>query len=91
MLTHFVEHGVLLQVVKCDLGNSVIEFNRHVISGQGIKPLVFNVEAIVNAPRPENVKQLQSYLGAVNYYLKFNPMLSDVTEPLRNLLHNNVQ
>ena len=50
-----------------------------------------NVEAFVNAPRPENNKQLQSYLGAVNYYLPFISMLSDVTEPLTYLLHNNVQ
>ena len=90
-LTRFVEHDVLLQVAKCDLCKSEIEFNGHVISDEGIKPLVSNAEAIVNAPRSENVKQLQSYLGAVNYHLQFIPMLSDVTEPLKNLLHNNAQ
>ena len=82
---------MLLQEVKCDLGKSEIEFNGHVIPDQSIKPLVSNVEAIVNAPRSENFKQLQSHLGVVNYYLRFIPMLTDVTEPLRNLLHNNVQ
>ena len=32
VLTHFVEHIMLLQVAKCDLGKSETEFNGHVIS-----------------------------------------------------------
>lgn len=44
------------------------------------------VEAILQAPRPENVSQLRSYLGLVNYYHKFLPNLAMTLHPLNVLL-----
>ena len=35
---------------------------------------------------PENLKQLQSFLGIVNHYRKFVPLLADLSEPLNCLL-----
>lgn len=37
---------------------------------------------MLNAPHPQNVSQLQSYIGLVNYYHKFLPNLSTVLHPL---------
>ena len=37
-------------------------------------------------PTPTNVKELQSYLGSVNYLSKFIQYLSDVRRPLQELL-----
>ena len=53
-----------------------IEFLGHVISCKGVHPSRAKVEAIRDFPRPENVKQLRSLLGLVNYYGKFVPQLS---------------
>ena len=44
------------------------------------------IEAVVNAPRPENVSQLRSFLGLVNYYNRFLPNASTVLHPLHQLL-----
>ena len=85
VLTPFIEHGVLLQVAKCYLGKSEMEFNGHVMSDQGIKSLVPKIEAIFKAHRPENVKQLQSYIGEVNYYLRCIPMLSNAGLPAHTI------
>ena len=52
VLERFVKHGVLLKPVKCFLGQTEIEFNGHMISGQGIKPLASNVKIIMNAKKP---------------------------------------
>ena len=41
-------------------------------------------------PKPENIKQLQSYLGMVNYLTKFFPKLTSMTKPLRILLKKDI-
>ena len=42
-------------------------------------------------PNPSNVKELQRFLGMINYLGKFILNLSDETAPLRKLLEKNVQ
>ena len=40
-------------------------------------------------PAPTNVTELQSFLGSVNYLWKFIPYLSDLRQPLQELLKSN--
>ena len=42
-------------------------------------------EAVVSAPRPENVLQLRSFLGLVNYYNRFLPNASTLLHPFHQL------
>eukprot|EP00731_Ephydatia_muelleri_P000822 Em0001g822a len=42
--------------------------------------------AIEDAPRPQNVGQLRSFLGLLNYYGKFLPNMADILAPLYRLL-----
>ena len=58
----------------------------YVINGRGIKPVEAKVEAIQNAPVPENVTQLRAFLGMLNYYHRFLPDIATVLEPLHKLL-----
>ena len=44
------------------------------------------ISAISGAPQPENVSQLQSFLGLVNFYGRFIPNASQVLYPLNMLL-----
>ena len=48
------------------------------------------VQAIQDAPQPENVSQLKSYLGLLSYYRKFIPNLSTLLTPLYALLKKDV-
>ena len=43
-------------------------------------------EVIQQWPSPTNVKELQSFVGSVNYLSKFIPYLSDLRRPLQELL-----
>ena len=43
-------------------------------------------QVIQNWPQPKNVKELQSFLGSVNYFSKFIPHLSSFRKPLQDLL-----
>ncbi|CAB3990513.1 Transposon Tf2-9 poly [Paramuricea clavata] len=56
-----------------------------ILSKNGIRPDQEKVVAIKNTPAPNNVKELRSFLGLVNYCSKFIPNFSTVTAPLRKL------
>ena len=55
-------------------------------SKDGISPDTSKVDAIKSLKQPENVKQLRSFLGMVNYSGRFINNLAKETEPLRRLL-----
>ena len=53
---------------------------------QGLHPVPEKVKAVQEAPKPQNVTELKSYLGLLSYYSKFLPNLSTVLAPLYKLL-----
>ena len=63
-----------------------ISYCGHIIDRLGLHKSQDKVEAVLKAPRPENLSQLRSYLGLVNYYHKFLPNLASVVHPLNTLL-----
>ena len=42
---------------------------------------------ITEMPKPENLKDLQTFLGMVQYLSKFSPRIAELAEPLRNMHH----
>ena len=73
LLTRFREHGLLINVEKCVLGAPSIQFLGHRLSAEGVEPLPENVSAVTEFPRPSSVKELQMFLGMVNFYRRFLP------------------
>ena len=53
---------------------------------QGIEGVICYIDAIVQAPEPENEQQLRLFLGLLNYYSKFIPNLATILHPLNQLL-----
>lgn len=47
--------------------------------------------AIDKATNPKNVKELQSFLGSINYFARFIKNMSTILNPLYNLLKSNVK
>ncbi|KAL3188542.1 hypothetical protein MRX96_003502 [Rhipicephalus microplus] len=70
--------GLRLMLAKCKFMKDRIEYLGHVITAEGLHPSPGNVEAILSAPRPQNVKTLQTFTGSINFYLKLIPHLSAV-------------
>ena len=64
---------------------SSVEYLGHRISAEGIQPTQEKVRAIAEAPAPNNISQLRSFLGVMNYYAKFLPNLSTALAPLYRL------
>lgn len=86
VFTHLEKHGFHLKKEKCEFLQSSIEYLGHIICEEGIKPVPSKVEAILKAPTPENVQQLRSFLGLINYYGKFTHNLASLLHPLNSLL-----
>ena len=68
-----------------------LEYLSHRISGEGLRPSESKIKTIVQAPVPENVQELQSFLGMITYYCKFIPHFSTILSPLYDLLKENVE
>lgn len=86
VLTRLNEYGLRAKREKCEFFKSEISYCGHVIDKHGLQKSQEKIEAVLKAPKPENVSQLRSYLGLVNYYHKFLPNLASVLHPLNALL-----
>ncbi|KAB0791866.1 hypothetical protein PPYR_03666 [Photinus pyralis] len=60
-----------------------------IFNEQGVRPDSKQLEAIAKMPNPVNKKELQRFLGLVNYFHSFIPKLSELTNSLRLLLRTN--
>ena len=85
------ESGLKLNKEKCILGARSLTFLGHILSSEGVRPDLAKIDAIVNMPLPKSVTELQSFLGMMNYLIKFVPNLAQITAPLRDLLKKNVE
>lgn len=67
-----------------------VKYFGHVFSEQGMKIDPERIRSIVNMKSPTNKKELQRFLGMVNYLRKFVPYLADIATPLQLLLKKDV-
>ncbi|BHF80223.1 hypothetical protein SprV_0702334700 [Sparganum proliferum] len=63
-----------------------LEFLSHLIDSNGIRPIPSKVAAIRDFPPPTSTRQLQRFLGMVNFYHRFLPNCADTILPLTSLL-----
>ena len=60
------------------------------IDAQGVHTTVEKVEAIRDAPVPQNTQELKSFLDILHFYDKFMPNLSSLLHPLNQLLRSGI-
>ena len=76
---------------KCEFGRSQLDFLGHSISTAGITPLPDRIAALAAHPRPTNTKELQNFLGVLNFYRKFLPNAACTLRPLNDALRGSPQ
>ncbi|XP_046744301.1 uncharacterized protein K02A2.6-like [Diprion similis] len=59
------------------------------VNSEGRHPTKEKIEVVLEAPMPQDVSQLRSFLGFIGYYSCFLPDLSTVLKPLYYLLESN--
>jgi transposase InsO family protein len=80
------EFGLVLNLEKCKFMQSEVEFLGHRISARGIEPMGTHVESILKFPTPTDLKNLQSFLGMVNFYRRFIPHAAHMLKPFTDML-----
>lgn len=85
------EYNVQVNRTKHKFYEKSIEFLGHIISEQGISLTKEKIQCIQETPPPGNITLLKSYLGLLNYYRKFIPMLSTHLKPLHDLCKEHVK
>ena len=84
------KHHVRFNKDKLQYKVAQVKYVGHVLSAQGVSPDGDKVRAIVDMPTPANAQDLSRFIGMANYLSKFVPNFSSVTQPLRELLKNDV-
>ena len=64
VLNHLKKAKLCLKKSKCNFLLPSVVFLGHKIDAQGLYPLLEKVKAIKDGPKPRNVSELKSYLGA---------------------------
>ena len=85
------DNSLRLKKSKCHIQQEEVKFHGHLFSHDGLKTDPEKVRAIVEMPRPTDKSGVQRLLGMINYVSKFIPNMSDLTAPLRQLLHQDVE
>ena len=83
--------GIKVNHQKCEFFTKSVTYLGHVFDHNGIHPSAEKIRAIVEAPSPSNLKEVQSFIGICNFYHRFVRNFSDRFQPLYDLLKKDVK
>ncbi|GJP46783.1 hypothetical protein CLOM_g6026 [Closterium sp. NIES-68] len=78
-----------VKLSKSEFALEKVQFLGHLVSAQGVHVDPKKIEAVRTWKTPENVKELQQFLGFANYYNRFVAQYAKLAAPLTNLLKKN--
>ena len=67
-----------------------VNFYGETYTTHGHKPAQNKITAIVEMPSPSSKKEVQSFISMINYLTKFSPRLTELAEPIRELIKEKV-
>ncbi|KAF8673633.1 hypothetical protein RHS04_07597 [Rhizoctonia solani] len=85
VLLQLMKNQLFCKSSKCHFHITTVDYLGIVISLAGFSMDQKKVEAVTSWPQPKTVKQVQAFLGFVNYLQQFIPNFSTVACPLHNL------
>ena len=80
------EANLQLKAEKCIIAQESIERLGFKLTRTGISPIDAKAQGLSDRLRPTNLKQLRSFLGAVNQFNKFIPNLASISFPFGTTL-----
>ena len=84
---HIKEANLKIKISKCQFFQKRhLHYLGHLISKQGIQPLLEKVTAIEKLKEPSNIDELCHFLDLTGYYRKLIPLFTTITKPLNKLL-----
>ena len=86
VLERLRDNGLVLNRSKCQFFRSEVEFLGLRVTAGGVAPLPDQIATIRDFPQPTTIKELQGFLGAVNFYRRFIPAAAKILLPLTAVL-----
>lgn len=86
-----LSYGLKLKKSKCVFLAKEVTYLGNVVSKEGIKPDKSKIDSILQMQQPQNVSELRSFLGTVNFFGKFIKNLSSLLSPLYYLLRKGTE
>ncbi|GBM55816.1 Transposon Tf2-9 polyprotein, partial [Araneus ventricosus] len=84
-----IKFNLTLDPVKLQLCKSEITYLGFDLNANGFSPSEQNVNKVTNFPRPKNLKQVQMFLGMLNYFRGLIYDYAGIVEPLVKLTKKN--
>lgn len=75
-----------LKAKKCNFAKQQITYLGHIISSRGVEPDSKKLAAVTTYPIRYTTKEVKQFMGLSNYYHRFIPNYTQITEPLHRLL-----
>ncbi|CAF3331177.1 unnamed protein product [Rotaria socialis] len=91
VLSKLLEFGFRCNPEKCLFFQDEVSYLGFIIDRHGKRPDPGRVEAIIKMPAPKNVKELEAFIGKVNYYGQFISNFSDKCKSLNHLRKQNTR
>ncbi len=85
VILRICEAGLKLKPSKCHFIREEVEYLGHLITPQGLKTNARLTAAVAEFPRPQNVSEVQRFLGLSSYYRRFVSNFARVASPLHAL------
>ena len=91
VLNALMTAGIKINIKKSKFYVDEVRYLGYVFNHKGVQPCPDKLDAILKAPAPASLKQVQSFIGMCTFYSKFFPNFSTVFSPLYQLLKKNVK
>ena len=82
--------GLKARTDKTHLFVKKVDVLGHVVSADGVRPDPMKTKAVEKWPKPENAKELVSFLAFCNFYRRFVKGFAAMAHPLNQLTHQDV-
>jgi len=86
VLKRLEKSDLFVKPEKCKWKVREVEFLGVIIGPRGVEMQKEKVEGVLNWPIPKNVKEVQKFLGLVNYYRRFIKDFAKIVVPLHVLV-----
>ncbi|CAI7917718.1 unnamed protein product, partial [Closterium sp. NIES-54] len=80
------KNKLYVKLSKSDFALKKVQFLGHMVSAEGVHVDPRKIEAVKKWKVPENMKELQQFLGFTNYHNRFVPQYAKIAAPLTDLL-----
>lgn len=91
VLTALKNAGVKINPVKCKFYTNEVKYLGYIFTNGDVHTDPDKIRAIMDAPAPTDLKQLQAFIGMCNYYSRFISDFASIMSPMYALLKKDVK